>query len=379
MKILMFSDTYGTVTTTFIRNEVKYFMENAEIVYVAMEIVKNEEGVKIYQLPYIENFFTRKVRWKRWQNDKQCSFVNLKYSKQLNKIIEKERPDVIHCHFAYEAIKIIQNISPQKKIPVFVHFHGYGASQMLRKKSYVETIKSCLTKSFVHPIFVSNYIEETLKKIKINVDKGNVLRCGIDLNKFFPNTQNKNKDEIIFLQVSSLAEKKGHEYTIRAFTKFFKKNEIYKEKVRIIFTGEGDRKEALIQLVRELDLQSNVKFIGNVSPDEAVVLMNEADVYVHHSIESSNGDKEGVPTSIMEAMAMKLPILSSFHAGISELVEHGVNGLLCNEKDIETYAQQIMEILHWKELNINRDKVERLYSNKNHNLQLERLYNETIR
>jgi colanic acid/amylovoran biosynthesis glycosyltransferase len=379
MKILMFSDTYGTVTTTFIRNEVKYFMENAEIVYVAMEIVKNEEGVKIYQLPYIENVVTRKVRWKKWQNDKQCSFVNSKYSKQLNKIIEKERPDVIHCHFAYEAIKIIQNISTKNKTPVFVHFHGYGASQMLRKKSYVETIKSCLTIPFVHPIFVSNYIQETLKKLTINVDKGNVLRCGIDLNKFSPNTQNKNNDEIIFLQVSSLAEKKGHEYTIRAFTKFFKKNEIYKEKVRIIFTGEGESKEGLIQLVKELDLQSNVKFIGNVSPDEAVVLMNEADIYVHHSIESSNGDKEGVPTSIMEAMAMKLPILSSFHTGISELVEHGVNGLLCNEKDIETYAQQIMEILPWKELNINRDKVERLYSNKNHNLQLERLYNETIR
>lgn len=101
----MFSDTYGSVTTTFIRNEVRHFTQSGEIVYVAQNIVKNSEGVKIYQLPYRENIISRKIRWKKWQKDEQLTFVNSSYGKQLNNIIEQEKPDVIHCHFAYEAIK----------------------------------------------------------------------------------------------------------------------------------------------------------------------------------------------------------------------------------------------------------------------------------
>ena len=59
-------------------------------------------------------------------------------------------------------------------------------------------------------------------------------------------------------------------------------------------------------------------------------------MFVHHSITPQNGDEEGIPTSIMEAMLMKLPILTTYHAGIPELVKHGENGLLCKEKDVNT-------------------------------------------
>ena len=372
----MFSDTYGSVTTTFIRNEVRHFTQSGEIVYVAQNIVKNSEGVKIYQLPYRENIISRKIRWKKWQKDEQLTFVNYSYGKQLNNIIEQEKPDVIHCHFAYEAIKIIQNISLEYTIPIFIHFHGYGASQMLRKKSYVKTIQDCLKKENVFPLFVSGYIREALQSLSIDVSKGSILRCGVDLDKFYSSSFEKGDGKIIFLQVSSLAEKKGHKYTMLAFSKFFQLNERYKSMVKVIFTGVGNRKDELLNLVKELGLQKNIDFVGNVSPEETVNLMNKADYYVHHSIEAKDGDKEGIPTSIMEAMAMNLPILSTNHAGIPELVEHEVNGLLCNEKDVEILAVQIKEILSWGKLNINRDKVEKLYNCKIHNLQLEKLYDE---
>lgn len=376
MKVLMFSDKYGSVTTTFIRNEVEYFISRHEIVYVTQEVEANIEGVRIYKLPYIEKLISRKLRWNKWQKDRECTFVNAKYGKELNFIIEKEKPDVIHCHFAYEAIKIIQNINSENKTPIFIHFHGYGASQMLRKKSYVQTIQACLKKENVYPLFVSNYIKETLRNLSIDVSKGSILRCGVDLDKFYCSSIVKEEGEIVFLQVSSLAEKKGHEYTIKSFDMFLTKNKEYRDSVKVVFTGDGARKEGLVRLVSKLNLDKNIEFIGNVTSDKAVVLMNSADFYVHHSVESSDGDKEGIPTSVMEAMAMNLPILSTNHAGIPELVKHEVNGLLCDEKDIETFSTQIKEILSWGKLNKNRDKVEKLYNYKIHNLQLEKLYGE---
>ena len=91
-----------------------------------------------------------------------------------------------------------------------------------------------------------------------------------------------------------------------------------------------------------------------------------------------NGDEEGIPNAIMEAMAMKLPILSTFHAGIPELVEHGVNGLLCEEKDIDSLATQMLEIQSWGKLDKNRQKIIDEFNYESHNKKLLEFYNQVI-
>lgn len=71
---------------------------------------------------------------------------------------------------------------------------------------------------------------------------------------------------------------------------------------------------------------------------------------------------------------MELPILSTYHAGIPELVQHGVNGLLCAEKDVDTFAKQIIEMLSWSFLPANRKVIEEQYSLDLHMKQLEEIY-----
>jgi glycosyltransferase involved in cell wall biosynthesis len=80
----------------------------------------------------------------------------------------------------------------------------------------------------------------------------------------------------------------------------------------------------------------------------------------------------------MEAMAMELPILSTRHAGIPELVEHGVNGLLCEERDLETYSRQMEEIATWSSKPENRLRIEKEYNKTTHNTLLESLYRQAI-
>jgi len=367
MKIVMFSDSYGSTTTTFIRNEINFLKVNHEVSYIAQEVNANNDGIKVFKVPYEEQFLVKKIRWFLWKKDRLCTFKNKNYAKRLNSALRLIKPDVIHCHFAYEAIKLLENIDEAFQVPIFVHFHGYGASQMLQKQSYVTRLKQLFEDKRINTFVVSNYIKENLKIHRIEIKQTHLLHCGIDLKLFNPNEEKKKNNKITFLQVSSLTEKKGHEYTLKAFHLFLNNHPIFKENIQLIFTGDGPNKEILSKLRDKLGLKKEVFFIGNVNSREAVRLMSISDIYVHHSITAKNGDQEGIPTSIMEAMAMKLPILSSFHSGIPELVEHDINGLLCNEKDIKTFSIQIEKILEWKKLKINRSKVENEFNLKTHN------------
>ena len=152
-----------------------------------------------------------------------------------------------------------------------------------------------------------------------------------------------------------------------------------KDKVKLIIAGEGECKDQLQKMVVELGLNSNVSFVGNVNKEEAIKLLAKANVFVHHSVTARNGDQEGIPNAIIEAMAMKLPVLSTFHAGIPELVKNGVNGLLCEERDVQTYARQIEEIISLPKSDANREVVEENYNMEKHNKQLEALYEAKIK
>lgn len=376
MKILMFSSGFGGRTTTFIYNEVEYLSKKHDLLYICNNSINDNQYSYDYVkvIPYNWNSFLKKIQWKLWQYDIYLSFKDKTFATELNKEIENFKPDIIHCHFGYEGLKILDNIK-DKTIPIILHFHGFCASQMMEKKSYIKKMRYYLDKKNVFPVFVTEHFKKRFQENKINISSSILLYCGIDIEKFKRNHYTK-KDKKIFLQVSSLAEKKGQEYTINAFSKFIKNEE--NKNIELIITGDGAKKEQLIKLANELNVADYVNFVGNVSHQEAKRMMENADVFVHHSITAENGDQEGIPNAIMEAMAMELPVISTYHSGIPELVEDGVNGYLVNEKDIDTYAQRMHDILNWNYKPENRQRVIDKFEYIKHNEHLESFYKEII-
>ncbi len=260
--------------------------------------------------------------------------------------IKRFKPDVIHAHFGSNGIEILP-IAIKMGIPLFTTLHGIDASEFLNDTNYRKRIIDLSNVSTI--LTVSAIMRQEIINIGANPSNIFVNRIGIPVDEFdfslrIPiRDKLREKQEIIFLQISRFTEKKGHQFTVRAFAKFLGKHPNLS--VRLLLGGDGPLLHNTIQLVNELGIANQVEFIGKVAHHKVKEYLQNADVFLHHSITTKNDDKEGIPTVIMEAMATGLPVLSSKHAGIPELVLDGITGFLVEEKDIDSYVLCMEKII----------------------------------
>jgi len=379
MKILVFVETFMGPTVSFILNELNGLSEFHEVKVITTKRLNATEFPfpDVEEIPFTINRVQKKVRWLLEIWDVAILRKNKSFSKRLNEVVRDFNPDIIQGHFGYESLIMLENMEPIKA-PVFITFHGYDASQLLFRKSYVAKLNSCFSNFDVWPIFVSNYMKLEMAKAGLVNTKGKVNYCGIDHNRFVNDGTKLPHDKFVFLQIASFNEKKGQIYTLRAFKKFLEKRPDA-DRYKLILAGSWGLVEEIKKAAKELGLNEHVAFPGPLDYDKVIEYLCKSNVFVHHSIVSSRGDKEGIPTAIMEAMAMELPILSTFHSGIPELVEDGVNGYLVDEKDVDAYAQRMEDSLKWGLIKVNREKVINHFSLKGHVSALIDMYEEAIK
>lgn len=377
MRVLMYSDRFGGDTTTFIYNDVIALSRRVDLKYICLNRINDQkfpyENCKV--LAYKRNPLKRKLLW--WLEIKGISlgFKNSNFSKELNEVINSFKPDIIHGQFGYEALRVFDNLSVQNSlIPMVVSFRGYDASQFLNRKSYVRRIKDLTSRSNVYCTFVCNFLKENLQKAGIEIQRYIILHSGTRLELFQPAIKVK-KSSITFIQISSFRPSKGHYYTIKAFVKALPH---FKRRPLLLLAGAGDEFEKIKKLVSDEKIQDFVKFLGWVSPIEARKLLSESDVFLHHSV-NEIGSTEGIPNSVMEAMAMEMPVITTWHAGIPELVDDGVHGYLVHEKDVETYAQRMLDIEDWpRNIPESRKKIESEFEFEKHVAKLIKYYKDVL-
>jgi glycosyltransferase involved in cell wall biosynthesis len=161
-------------------------------------------------------------------------------------------------------------------------------------------------------------------------EKIEIQRAGIPLADFpFRERNIPGAGQWRLLQAGRLIEKKGLKTTLRAFAKFRKEFPA----ARLTIAGEGPQLEQLQSLARELQIDGAVDFVGFVSQEELRELLYSSHIFLHPSEMGRDGNQEGVPNSMLEAMASGLPVFATRHGGIPEAVENNVSGLLVNERD----------------------------------------------
>jgi colanic acid/amylovoran biosynthesis glycosyltransferase len=137
------------------------------------------------------------------------------------------------------------------------------------------------------------------------------------------------------ITVARLVEKKGIEYAIRAAALVLRDRSF-----RYTIVGDGPERQRLEGLIDHLGVSGSVRIIGWRGHDEVHRLLSTADAFMLPSVTAADGDEEGLPVALMEAMAAGLPVLSTLHSGIPELVRDGIEGFLVRERDVEALASR---------------------------------------
>ena len=155
------------------------------------------------------------------------------------------------------------------------------------------------------------------------------------------------KEKIIkILTVTRLVEKKGLEYSIKAIDKVMRKY----SNIEYRIIGDGPLKEKLRILIKQHKLKNRIQLLGWMTQDEVHKYFAESHIFIHPSITAKNGDQEGTPTVLIEAPARGLPIVSTTHSGITELVQNGKSGFLVPERDVGELAEKFEYLIFHPEV-----------------------------
>jgi len=224
--------------------------------------------------------------------------------------------------------------------PCVVSFHGADVAHKQDIKDYPAKLRRLF--NAVPLVFArSQSLAERLMHLGCPPEKLRINRTGIPLNEFpFVDRQLPPDGKWRVVQACRLIPKKGVATSLRAFAIFKKDN----PEAEFFIAGKGPLQPELEMLAAGLGIFKDVHFVGFLSQPKLLDLYASSHLFLHPSETSPNQDQEGVPNSILEAMATGLPVAGTQHGGIPEAVEHGRTGLLVPEEDHVALANAMQEI-----------------------------------
>jgi colanic acid/amylovoran biosynthesis glycosyltransferase len=253
--------------------------------------------------------------------------------------------DIVHCQFGYEGFRGMAFRSllvPDAKLITI--FRGYDISSFVEKKGkkiYKELFK-------IGDYFLANcdFFKRRAIQIGCEPEKIRVYRSGLDGDRFAFKARHFPEDESVRLATTGrLIEKKGIEYAIGAVAKLLP---IYPQ-LEYNIIGDGELKATLQQLINELGIDKQVHLLGWKNEREIIEILDRTHIFIAPSITAKNGDRDAPINVLKEAMAMGMPVISTYHGGIPELVEDGVSGFLVSERDADAIAEKLKLLLEQSE------------------------------
>jgi colanic acid/amylovoran biosynthesis glycosyltransferase len=335
---------------TFIKNHIKYLPNNIFSIYGSMLPEYDSNDVHLSVFFFKANKFRNLLRiatkllpaflFNRLpsiitglpKNDVNLHYEALKFYLLANKI------DVVLAEFMLKGIALI-DICRELNIPLIIHTHGGGDLLANNASEIYKDEYLYLSNKISRIIAVDSFSLNILLNLGVPKCKINLIRYGVDLELFAQIIPSNNN--IIFFSVGRFTGKKAPYMTILSF------NEVVKKfpKAKLIFAGHGELLDTCIQLVKSFRLERNVEFPGILSNEDVSKYMGISRAYVQHSLHTSYSDSEGTPVAILEAMARGLPIISTIHNGINDVVNNNVSGLLCKELDFKTMSENMIRMI----------------------------------
>ncbi|EBA09613.1 glycosyltransferase [Sagittula stellata] len=252
----------------------------------------------------------------------------------LARFLKDEQVDAILSEFGTQAL-VVAGLGNDLNIPVFTYWRGTDASKMLTSAQRVRSYRLMMPR-LAGMFSVSQFLLDNLARHGVSHPNAHVVPSGVDIRRFTPGPKTPGS----FLAVGRMVEKKAPQVTLRAFAEGARGRDAH-----LTFIGDGPLLEDCKSLAQSLGIAGQTTFTGALPHDAVRERLHTTEVFLQHSVTAKDGNTEGLPTAIQEALASGCITLSTRHAGIPEAVEHGVNGLLTDEWDEQDFAQRIAQIL----------------------------------
>ncbi len=348
--VTVFANTKGN--SAFYRDELKKYSARLNCIYINNSLF---ESIKIL----INDIFKNPILCLK--NIVKASNKNIfyqNYTKRViggkggksNLLVTKKKTKILTYYFRIKAFQnkefdiivsffgtignnylFLKNLYPT--VPYVTYFVGFDYSSYVYSTAKINLYSDLFNKADL--IFAkSSFSKQTLIALGANEEKVKIDYNGINLDKFECRDFNKRIGKVVkFIIVSRLEKKKCHILILKALNKILEKH------INFTFTivGDGPERKNLEEYLNvNLQLKEKVLFLGLKSQQEIKQLLRNYHIFIHPSSSSLlSGSMEDTPTAILEAMACGLPIISTYHAGIPDLVLNNYNGRLVPERNLD--------------------------------------------
>jgi colanic acid/amylovoran biosynthesis glycosyltransferase len=407
MRIAFFVNFFPAISETFILNQITGLIDRGHTIDI-FSFVQNKTRtihpiIKRYQLMKQIRFFDsipralvrfafhsiflmiRNYRWLPSRAfevsvnalNRNVRWIPLRTAREFFLMPRNNHYDILHCQFGEIGATILHH----KKIgslhgKIITSFRGHDGTKLLDAQpgKYDELY---VKGDFFLP--VSHSLERRLIEDGCDPKKIRIHRSGIDLSKFlFAERKLKDNEIPRVLTVARLVERKGISYALQAIA------ELKRRGRRVVYTiaGDGESRASLEALIRDLNLTNDVQLLGWCDHEKVCRIMADSHLLVCPSV-VVDGDEEGVPNAIKEAMAMGLPVIGTMNGGTSELIEDGVSGFLVPQRDVGAIVDRLAYLLNhpdqWPVLGRNgSEHVKRHYDSNHLNDELIEIYQRLL-
>jgi colanic acid/amylovoran biosynthesis glycosyltransferase len=309
-------------------------------------------------------------------------FLLTGYSRAFHGQFHSQPYELIHAHFGTSGMYALP-YAARYRLPLVVTFHGVDVTvlsswaRFLPHRWPYAGMAPRLLRRMTLGLCVSHEIRERLLALGAPADRLVIHRLGIDLGQFTIGPRDPAKVEVVM--VGRLVEKKGFEYGLQAFARVAKAH----PNTSLTIIGDGARRQSLERLASALAVGNRVTFTGVLSSREVSERLRRSDILLAPSVTGRDGNREGSPMTVKEGSASQVVPVSTYHAGIPEIVEDGTTGFLVNERDIDGLADRLERLVRDPGLRLQmgraaRQKMEREFDNRVQVDELERLYDRAI-
>jgi colanic acid/amylovoran biosynthesis glycosyltransferase len=345
MRVGFVVDKFPSLSETFILDQVNGFLERGfEVGVICNENALKQDGTRNWQA-LSENTVCwwgglaplrpslRKLPALLW--DKISTAFDILFSQKLQNF------DVIIAHFGNNGLRVARVLKRKKlAAPLVTIFHGRDVGRPVQDDSLWQY--NVLFEQGAMQLTVNDYFRTALVGAGAAPASVVVHHMGVRTSDIEYSWRSWEQGTLNFISVCRLTEKKAIEFALRALGKLSISNPRLDWAYTVI--GSGELLADLEQLAKSLEIADRVIFLGARPHSEVKQRLREAHVFVLPSVTAHDGDVEGIPVSLMEAMAAGLTVVSTYHSGIPELIKDQKTGFLVPERDVEALARKLFWI-----------------------------------